>query len=137
MALNILLDTGFWFALYDKRDQYHDDALLLSTYLEPHRLIIPWPSLYETLNTRFVRHPEWLVAFETIVKRPAVERLPDEPYREKALESVFSKSQYSLVDMIIREILMDVSIKIDAILTFNPSDFRDICAQRNIELLSD
>ena len=40
----------------------------------------------------------------------------------------------TLVDLIIREILLDVEVKIDALITFNIADFEDICWKRNIEL---
>ena len=57
---NLLLDSGFWYALYDVRDPFHEQADAFAKYLDFYTLVIPWPSLYETLNTRFVRHPEWL-----------------------------------------------------------------------------
>ena len=60
MPKNLLLDSGFWYAFYDARDQYHEEATHFTEYLEFYNLLIPWPSLYETLDTRFVRHPEWL-----------------------------------------------------------------------------
>ncbi len=60
MAKYVLLDTGFWYAFYDARDIYHKEATDLVEYVMFHRLIIPWPCLYENLNTRFVRRVEWL-----------------------------------------------------------------------------
>lgn len=68
MAQNILYDTGYWFALYDKRDNYY--------------------------------------------------------------------KKYSLVDLIIRAMLLDVNLRIDALITFNSADFEDICWKKNIELLT-
>ena len=41
----------------------------------------------------------------------------------------------SLVDEVIRLALMDPNVKIDAMVTFNPSDFFDICQSRHIELI--
>ena len=58
MSKNLLLDSGFWYALYDVRDPFHERANTFATYLDFYTLVIPWPSLYETLNTRFVRRPE-------------------------------------------------------------------------------
>lgn len=137
MAKTIILDTGFWYALYDERDQFHDKALLYSDYLHPHKLIIPWPSLYETLNSRFVKHSAWVTSFESYIRKPSVEIIPDEPYKNDALNKIFSadkkQRKYSLVDLIIREIISDNSIKVDSILTFNISDFFDICNKRKIE----
>jgi len=138
---NLMIDSGFWYALYDSRDQYHEKAIDFIEYLEFHNLLIPWPSLYETLNTRFVRNPEWLRAFERYLHRPDTVRLPDEAYREEALHSVLrivrGWRSISLVDMVIRSIIEDPNIKIDAMITFNQDDFIDICSTRNIEIISD
>ena len=40
----------------------------------------------------------------------------------------------SLVDAVIREMLADTNIKIDSFITFNPSDFQDVCLRRRIEI---
>ena len=139
MAKNILFDTGYWFALYDERDSYHENALLLFDYLYPHRILIPWPSLYETLNTRFVRRENWLADFKAVLNNKNTIQVQDEKYKYDVIKSIFLQSKsykkYSLVDLIIREILLDVEVIIDALITFNIADFEDICWKRNIELL--
>lgn len=138
MAKNIILDTGYWFALYEERDQHHEEALLISEYLHPHTMVIPWPSLYETLNTRFVKRENQLLSFEAILSNKNTVQIPDVKYKDNAIKSIFSQSKshnkFSLVDLIIREILLDVEIKINAIVTFNVADFEDICWKSNIEL---
>jgi hypothetical protein len=137
---NLLLDSGFWYALYDARDPLHEHANAFAKYLDFYTLLIPWPSLYETLNTRFVRRPEWLHPFERYVYRSSSVRLPDELYRDMALDSVFSIVRgwrpISLVDMVIRLMLADLNIKIDVMVTFNQNDFADICATRQIAIIS-
>jgi len=137
---NLLLDSGFWYALYDARDPFHEQANAFAKHLDFYTLLIPWPSLYETLNTRFVRHPEWLRPFEKYVHRSSSVRLPDELYRDMGLDSVLSIVRgwrsISLVDMVIRLMLVDPNIKIDAMVTFNQNDFVDICATRQIDIIS-
>jgi hypothetical protein len=137
---NLLLDSGFWYALYDARDPLHEPANAFAKHLDFYTLVIPWPSLYETLNTRFVRHPEWLRPFEKYVHRSSSVRLPDELYRNMALDSVLrivrGWRSISLVDMVVRLMLADPNIKIDAMITFNQNDFVDICATRQIDLIS-
>jgi predicted nucleic acid-binding protein len=137
---NLLLDSGFWYALYDARDPFHEQANALAKYLDFYTLVIPWPSLYKTLNTRFVRHPEWLRPFEQYVQRSSSVRLPDESYRDMALNSVLRIVRgwrpISLVDMVIRLMLADLNIKIDIMVTFNQNDFADICATRQIAIIS-
>ena len=137
---NLLLDSGFWYALYDVRDPFHEQANAFAKYLDFYTLVIPWPSLYETLNTRFVRRPEWLRPFEQYVHRSSSVRLPDELYRAIALDSVLrivrGWRSISLVDMVIRLMLADPNIKIDVMVTFNQNDFADICATRQINIIS-
>ena len=139
--MNSLIDTGFWFALYDNRDQYHKKAIDIAEYLEFYNLLIPWPSLYETLNTRFVRRPEWLRDFERHLNKYQTVKIPDEAYREKSLNNILITKQYqksfSLVDMVIREMLEDRNLKIDVMITFNPNDFIDVCITKNIEIVSE
>jgi len=126
MAKRVLLDTCFWFALYEARDAHHEEALILAEDLAFDNLVIPWPCLYETLNTRFVGRAERLASFRGLLRRQNVTLLMDEPYRERALVSVFEPRrggmQVSLVDAVIREMLRDLSIRLD------------LCAIRNIEL---
>ncbi len=137
MAKSIVIDTGFWFALFDDRDRYHEDALLYFEYIDHHRLVIPWPTLYETLNTRFSRRQSWVGRFHRIIKSHSVFYIADNDYKEVSLKQFFNERQrVSLVDIIIRNILEDDSLKIDAILTFNESDFIDICYRNGIELFN-
>ncbi|MDN3512097.1 MAG: hypothetical protein NG784_12455 [Candidatus Jettenia sp.] len=139
MAKNLLLDTGFWYAFYNDRDSHHEDAQTLADLLVLHNLIIPWPCLYETLNTRFVKRREWLNSLKAYVMRSSTVQLSDELYRQHALGKVFrnrtSWPTLSLVDEVIRGALLDPNIKIDAMVTFNQSDFYNICYSRNIELI--
>jgi len=140
MAKRVLLDTCFWFALYEARDAHHEEAMLLADDLALDNLVIPWPCLYETLNTRFVGRAERLVSFRALLRRPSVTLLHDEAYRERALASVLEPGrggmQVSLVDAVIREMLRDLSIRLDVMVTFNERDFLDLCVARNIELFT-
>jgi len=140
MAKNLLLDSGFWFALYDSRDRYHDEAQILADLLDFHNLVIPWPSLYETLNTRFVRRQIWLDRFRDYLTRAITVFLADEPYRQNALDSLlgmnFTGRFLSLVDTVLRLAIDHPYIHIDAIITFNPIDFHEICAAKGVEMIT-
>ncbi len=142
MAKNIIVDTGFWYAFYDERDRYHGYADMLIAEIAVHNLIIPWPSLYETLNTRFVKRANWLDSFENCLKKKNVHIIPDEKYRNSALKNLWllnckNKHSYSLVDIIIRCMIEDTDLKINALLTFNLSDFYDVCYVHSIECLGE
>jgi len=134
----VIIDTGFWYAFYDARDQHHEEAQEKADVLETSTMLIPWPSLYETLNTTFVENTLVVRRFETLLRRANVVRISDEPYREPALEIVLTtvtKRSMALVDMVIRLILDDINVRKHGILTFNPKDFVDLCMKRQIAMM--
>jgi predicted nucleic acid-binding protein len=65
---NALADTGLWYAIFDRRDQYHSEAQEKAEALEPFQIVLPWPTLYETLRTKFVRNRTALGQFERYLK---------------------------------------------------------------------
>ena len=135
----LLVDSGFFFALFDPRDQHHCDACEKQDWLETLSVVIAWPILYETINTRFVRRPETIVRFESILRAHDTVLLDDSPYRH-AYEDVLARAKarrnaMSLIDAVLCAILADPNVRIDAMLTFNSSDFGDICRERKVELL--
>lgn len=136
---NLLIDTGFWFALFDKSDQYHRKALEISEYLDSsgNRIIIPFPTLYETMNTKFVDNKIVMNQFEVFLTKSHVIKYPDEDYRENAIKITFETKRkqnrnLSLTDNLIRLIIEDSRNKIDILVTFNEKDFSDICRKRNV-----
>lgn len=138
MAKNVIFDSGYWFALYDHTDDHHSKAQEYLQYLTVHNVLIPWPSLYETINTKFVRNRNWIASFTTLLKQSNVTLLDDANYRSSSYENVMiyqaKARNLSLVDLVIREMLQDPAFKIHALITFNPNDFRDICYKNRIEL---
>ena len=134
----VIADSGFWMALYDPKDQYHLEAYTLPVDLDSASLLIPWPSLYETLNTYFVKDPRRVTAFRLVLGKSNVHLVDDLPYRDDAYASVTSgrsARQLSLVDQIIRLILADSAWRVGAIVTFNKVDFIDVCRRRAIEIV--
>ncbi len=140
MGKHVLTDTGFWFALYEPKDSYYQKANKIAEHISEHNFLIPWPSLYETLNTRFTRRSGRMIRFKNLLTKPNVSLIEDYDYKERALNltfnySRFGKRTFSLVDVIIREALKDKSLRIDYLITFNAKDFIDICQKRKIEIL--
>ena len=137
----LLVDSGFFFALFNPRDQHHDDACEKQDWLEHLAVVMPWPTLYETINTRFVRQPETMARFESIMQAPDTEFLDDNPYRLAAYSYTIEQGKtrphlaLSLVDSVLYAILDDVNVRIDAMLTFNHRDFADVCRIKKVELL--
>lgn len=139
---NILIDSGFWYALYNRRDAYYDKANEIFTFLELGNVIIPYPTLYETINSRFCKDRISLGEFKSLIDRENFILLEDNDYKSDALETAFNSSlnmnrPLSLVDSIIREILSDDNLKIDYLITFNVKDFIDVCQRENITIWSE
>jgi predicted nucleic acid-binding protein len=140
MAKTILADTGYWIALFDPRDQFHTQAKPKANYLETFSVLFPWPIIYETLGTRFVKNQLGMAGFERVLKRRNVLFANDGFYREAALERTLQESRrgasaISLCDMMIRLILQDKKLRIDGLLTFNQKDFSDVCRTTKTEIL--
>ena len=137
---NILIDTCFWYALYDKSDEHYNKAQKMVDYLKSGKIVLPFPVLYETLDTRFCHRKEWVHSFNEIINCDTTVLVSDDKYRENALNKTFftnEKRPMSLVDMTIRFMLEDVNLNLNALITFNKSDFIDICQSKRIELISE
>ncbi len=135
----ILIDSGFFFALVEPRDRHHYEALDRQHWLDLFPAVLPWPILYETVNTRLVRDPDKVVQFERLANAPATEFVDDSPYRRAAYEDVIARAKaghpLSLVDAVLHAIITDPDIRVDAMLTFNLSDFGNVCSERGIDIL--
>ncbi len=135
-----LVDTGIWIAMFDPRDQHRVEVEAITEYLDSCHLILPWPTLYETLRTRMARNRSAIQGFESYLKRSRISFLDDEPYRETALRMAFSFSlrEYrplSMVDCLLRLILDDTNVKINYLATFNYGDFIDICRKKRVAII--
>lgn len=136
----ILTDTCFWIGLLDPTDQYYESSNTIADLLENNTIIIPWPCLYETISTHLSRRREQLLLLETYISKPNIQLLEDNNYKTEALKQVFQFNRnlgftYSLTDSVLREIIKDINIKINYLVTFNEPDFKDVCDQRLIEII--
>ena len=136
----LLVDTCFFIALFNPRDEHYADALGKQEWLEMLSVVMPWPILYETIDTRFMRRPETIARFESLMKAPGTEFLDDSPYRLEAYEDTLRpdnrrREAMSLVDTVLHAILEDTNVRIGAMLTFNLRDFGRICHELGVELL--
>lgn len=137
---NLLIDTCFWFALFNATDSDHKNAIKLMDYLEIGNILIPYPTLYETVNTKFCENKNWVNEFEKTLENRNINLIDDVEYKENALSITFDSAikknrPLSLVDTIIRLMLEDINLKVDYLISFNIADFSDICKKRNIEIL--
>jgi len=108
--------------------------------IEHSYVVLPWPILYETLRTEFVKQSFWIGDFKSRLSWMAVRRLDDSTYRDRALSETLvlaetAKRQLSLVDLVVRYMLEDAVNRIEYLATYNDKDFSDICAKRGIEIV--
>ena len=136
----ILVDTAFWIAWLDPRDQHHLEARNKDEWLEDARIMIPWPIVYETVRTRLVRRPDRVLSFDRLLKKAQVFFVDDSDFRADAYDlaveyAVHRKRSISMVDMLCRLLIEDVNTRVDAVLTTNPEDFRDVCEREGVIIL--
>lgn len=141
MAKIVITDSCFWLGLLDPSDQHHKLSNAVAELIDGHQIIFPWPCLYETISTHLTRRRDRLLYLEEFIKKPEVILFDDSNYKSDALQAVFQSNRlsgftYSLTDGVIREILKDIDVKINYLVTFNDKDFQDICQQRQIEILN-
>ena len=132
----LLVDTGFFIAMYDERDSHHAEAQDKQKLLDVYAIILPWPVLYETINTRFSRRRGIMARFDAIIRSSNTVLLNDSPYRAEAYRTVVRnvRRPLSLVDAVLRAIIEDTNVAVAAMLTFNRRDFNDVCRHHSVEL---
>lgn len=139
MSKIVLTDTCFWLGLVDPTDQHHQTSNAVAELIDGYQIIFPWPCLYETISTRLCKRRERLLFLEELIKKNDIVLFDDEGYKHNALKEVFKSNKmgftYSLTDSVIREMLKDVNIRVNYLVTFNSKDFIDICQLRQIEMI--
>lgn len=128
MSHNILVDTGIWFAMFDPKDGHRGKIDEIKNVMEPANILIPWPSLYETLNTSFVKkcNEKFKKFLQSCRKNNpnAITYIDDSKYRgsgfEQCFKQCFKKERpMSLVDIIIRSMLVDTNLRIHGLATID------------------
>ena len=140
MANRILVDTGFWYAVFDKNDCHREQALgMLEKYFDnaAYEVAVPFPTMYELLRTKFVKNKSALNEIRQMFQCGRITRVYDDCYRTAALDMTLSepKRNISLVDNIIRLMLDDKALSTKGLITFNVGDFADVCQKNGIEIL--
>jgi len=144
-----LVDTGYLIALYDSSD----DALRVQQarrsfrslfQVEANSLIIMWPVLYETLNTRLSKRIDIVEQIDRdwtkMGATKQIQYVEDAGFRERALlewRAELRRGRHyrplSLVDRVLRNAILS-PLKLNALLTFNPGDFQDVCSVKGISI---
>jgi predicted nucleic acid-binding protein len=147
----ICADSGFLIGLYDERDEFHERATQYFSDLFANtlnQLVVPWPIVYETISTRMVRNRQRMIVLERDWKRLQAKQqlvlLDDRPFRAGVIDECFDETRkppmhyrhLSAVDRVMRNILADMSIRIDFFVTFNVKGFSDVCKVTRRTILS-
>jgi len=144
----VCVDACFLIGLYDRDDQHHRIAVshfdaIFGEESARHQLIAPWPILYECLGTQYVRDPRKSMRFTQhwsyLSRSEQLVLLDDGPFRERTLRNHLERSSrnLSLVDRVLRAMILDRERHFDFLLTYNAGDFVDACQIGNIPLINE
>ncbi len=144
------MDSGFLYALYSPRNEpdrfklarNYIDKLFANGESSKHRLLLLWPILYETLNSRFVRDKKVMLRFQNefghFKRNNQVDLIDDLPFREAGLSLLLNNKlnqPFSLVDIMIQMYVSQNKAGISGILTFDHRDFAEFCRKNDVEML--
>lgn len=143
----VCVDACFLIGLYDKGDQHHDAATghfdaLFGEASARNQLVAPWPILYECLGTKYARDTRKSILFgqrwSYLSESGQLVLLDDGPFRDRPLdEHMQSQTRaLSLVDRVLRAMILDQERFFDFFLTYNTSDFVDACQIGGIPLIN-
>lgn len=137
-----MTDTCYWLGLIDASDEHHKKSVVISELIQNDYLLFPFPCFYEIIRTRFLKNKEMLSNLEVLLKNSNIRYIDDTNYKELALTKVyelnrFSYIKHSFADAVIREMISDINIRIDYLVTYNVKDFADVCAIRGVEILNE
>jgi hypothetical protein len=145
-----LADTGYLLALCGDEARRTPAAKRTFDSLLSGRgnvLLVPWPILYEGLNSEFADNRSWMDrlarSWDKLQRSKKFEFVDDAPYRQQCFEefSGIASERHgrfetlSLVDRILMDLLEDRSKPIEAFLTFDLRDFGNFCGKRGIEII--
>lgn len=119
MGKTYLPDTGFWIALYEN----DEDAETIALIIEDDNILIPYPSMYEFLNSKFSRRG-LAHEFQKLLRRPNFQKIFDDNYRDDSIKNFFFNAKYyrsdvSLVDEVIKLMILDPKLKVDFLISYD------------------
>jgi hypothetical protein len=146
----VCADTSFLIALYTPGDEHNRKASRLFDQLFGRpagaNFVAPWPILYETIRTQFIRdrrsisemqrHFVWLRSSNRLIL------LDDSPYRYDELAATFSgaveSNHYralSLADRVVRRVILSRTPRISGLISSDAGHFMDVCIRARCELI--
>jgi len=146
--VKVCVDACFLIGLYDRDDQYHNAAVrhfgaLFGEESARHQLVVPWPILYECLGTHYARDRRKSILFNQhwryLDESGQIVLLDDSPFRESSLsDQLQDRSRvFSLVDRVLRAMIVSRKPLFDFFLTYNTGDFADACRNNGVPLINE
>lgn len=138
----IILDTGYWIALFnpekEKEKQKTVEEVTRLIDENNYSILIPFPTLYEFLNSKLSRKKDRLNLVIELSKNK-YKKIYDDKYRDKALKKFsdqfsYSISDISLVDEVIKEMIEDDKLRTDSIVTFDEA-LKNYALSMSLEVL--
>jgi hypothetical protein len=146
-----LADTGYLIVLYDPSDDNRNVSKARGSFRElfeesENVMLLAWPVLYETLNTRLSKRRDVVIRIEAEWRKLRAGNqlafIEDQMFRDRSLvewQNEITRAQHfrplSLVDRVLRKAIQSPAVKVHGLLTFNRRDFEDVCADREIAIL--
>lgn len=140
-----LCDSCFIIALADNTEALHiKSCCYLKTHTMGHHYLIPYPSMFETLSQRMVDNIQAMNRLEQLFLKNTdvnVVYISDNRFRDNSLKECMNniqnrKRHLSFVDTIIRNMIKSKDIRKDALISFNTGDFKDVCSQNKVSLIT-
>lgn len=137
----LIIDTGYWIALFnpEKNVDKHDIVEFVTEIINDYQVLIPFPTLYEFLNSKFSRNRK-AINFKNELSKPQYIMIDDSKYKELALSNFFEKTQHlnnedvSLVDEVIKGMIDDTNLKTDFLITFDDA-LKNYALSKNVKVL--
>ena len=140
----ILADTGFWIALFDKKDLKKFDIandILLEIKTAKYKILISYSIYSELLRKKYFLKGDKkskIEGLERLLKSGIIKLIDDTKYEEKALAVTLYETKLcktiSYVDNILRLIIEDFHENISFFITFDIDHFYDVCERNNVQI---
>jgi hypothetical protein len=134
---HVLCDSGFWISLYYplKDPRANEEARALAELIDKCIICIPWPTMYEFLNSKLSK-TGGMLEFEKAVNNPNTKLISDSTYKQTALTNLFTAkrntpNEISLVDEVIKLIIDDHNYRFDYFISVD-EDLRNYARSRRI-----
>lgn len=136
----ILCDSGFWISLYfpHKDPRATEEATVLAELIEGSIICIPWPTMYEFLNSKLSK-TGGMLEFEKVVTNIKNKLISDSNYKKNALINLMKANKYtpnevSLVDEVLKLIIDDTTYRFDYFISVD-EDLKNYARSRGISVL--